>query len=238
MRASRRAVLPVLLVLFVFAPGDLTAQGAARDGRPFGKRLSVVVQLGPSVGGPAASLARQLREAGYDDPHPGGCLFGFCADPSPRPTKEGAGWYVGLEGRFAVTETVAAVAAYGNTALGGSMGYRAVPGSIFGESVHSHWDANSLWAGALWTPVPALRVGGGPAWYRLENLPMHVTVHRIGGAAEVGVDIPTGSRFFFDLTARLYVVPTRNVEHGRTESITLRPTWTHGSLVAGLGLRL
>ncbi|KPK80916.1 MAG: hypothetical protein AMS25_08270 [Gemmatimonas sp. SM23_52] len=149
---------------------------------------------------------------------------------------------MGLTARFAISGAVAVGAGYSNTSLGGSMGYRAnaePPGWFSGEHVISHWDATMAWVGAFWKPHPAVRLGGGPGWYQLENYDARaVKVSQVGLMVEVGAEVPAARRFFLDLAIRLHLVPAKNVEHGRTVPITLRPNWTHAALLAGLGLHL
>jgi len=228
----------VILMLACVLPAALAGQSPGGQVRRAQRRLSLVLEVGGSLGGPGAGLAAQLRRAGFDATTPAGCLLIFCSGPIPHPTQESPGGAVGLTVRFAVSGTLAVGAGYGTTSLGGSIGYRANDGSGFGDYVLSDWHATTAWAGGFWKPHPALRLGGGPAWYQLENVPMGITVSQAGLVGEAGVEVPADRRLFLNLAVRVHLVPAKDVEHSRTVPITLRPNWTHAVLLAGLGVRL
>lgn len=227
-----------IIFLLALWPASLVGQNPDDRSGPPRRRLSLVLELGASFGGPASSLAEQLSLAGFDDTNPGGCFLIGCSEPTAHPTQESPAEAVGLIARFAVSRQLVLGAGYGNTSLGGSMGYRADTASVFGDYVFSHWDATIIWAGAFWRPAPALRLGGGPGWYRLENIPEGSKVSRIGLMIEAGAELPADRRFFLDLAVRAHLIPPTDVEQGRTAPVTLRPTWSHVALLAGLGVRL
>jgi hypothetical protein len=228
----------VILLLACLMPAQLAGQSSDDRTRRPSRRLSFVLELGGSVGGPAAGLAEQLRQAGFDDTTPGGCFFIGCSGPTPHPTQERPDGAVVLSARFAINRGLAVGVGYGNTSLGGSMGYRRDVESAWGDYVLSHWDATILWAAAFWKPAPAFRLGGGPGWYRLENVPEGSKVSQVGLMLEAGAEAPANRRFFLDLAIRAHLVPAKDVEHGWTNPTTLRPDWTHVTLLAGVGVRL
>jgi len=228
----------VILLLICLLPSSLVGQSSDDRARRPGRRLSFVLELGGSFGGPGAGLADQLRVAGFDDTHPGGCFLIGCSGPTAHPTQEKPGGAVGLTVRFVVNRSLVVGVGYGNTSLGGSMGYRTDTTSVFGDYVFSHWDATIVWAAAFLKLAPAFRLGGGPGWYRLENIPEDSKVSQIGLMIEAGAELPANRRFFLDLAVRGHLIPAKDVEHGRTDPITLRPNWSHITLLAGVGVHL
>lgn len=229
----------VILLMISLWPASLVGQ--TRDDRsgPPSRRLSFVLELGPSFGGPSSGLADQLRVAGFDDTDPGGCFLIGCSGPTTHPTRESPGTAGGVAARFAISRQLVVGASYGNTSLGGSSGYRADTTALFGgRHIFSHWDATFFWAGAFWKPAPILRVGGGPGWYRLESISAGSEVSQLGLMVEAGLELPADRRFFLDLAIRGHFIPAKDVEHGSAEPITLRPEWSHATLLAGLGFRL
>ena len=140
----------VILLLACLVPAQLAAQSPNdRVHRP-ARRLSFVLELGGSLGGPGGGLVEQLRLAGFDDTDPGGCFFIGCTGPTAHPTQERPGGAVGLTVRYAISRSLIAGLGYGNTSLGGSMGYRTDTATVFGDYVLSHWDATVVWAAAFW----------------------------------------------------------------------------------------
>jgi len=117
-----RSVAVLLVACLLLAP--LAAQSSDERVGNAPRRLSLVLELGPSVGGPGAGLAAKLRQAGFDDTSPEGCFI-FCSGPTAHPTQEGPGAARALTARVALSGTVAIGVGYGNTSLGGSIGYRA-----------------------------------------------------------------------------------------------------------------
>lgn len=228
----------IIFLLTALWPAALLGQNPDNRSGPPSRRLSLIVQFGPSLGGPASGLAEELRLAGFDDTNPGGCFFIGCSGPTAYPTQESPTAAAGLTAHFALSRRLVIGAGYSNTSLGGAAGYRADTASVFGDFVFSHWDATIVWAGAFWRPAPALRLGGGPGWYRLENVPEGSKVSQVGVMVEVGAELPAYRRFFLDLAVRAHLIPTKDVAHGGTEPVTLRPTWSHVALLAGLGVRL
>ena len=238
----------IALVLVLGSLFTTALPGQTPEGQPIrrARRLTLALERGGSLGGPAAGLAAQLRAAGFDDTSPpAGCFIWWCTG-TPHPRKQGPGLSADITAHFAVSGTLAVAAGYGWADLGGSLGYRAVPGSVFGgESVHSVWEATMGWVAAFWRPPPPpsltgapppvpIRLGAGPAWYRLQNI--NTEVSRLGLMVEAGAEPPANRRFFLNLAARVHLIPSRDVEH--PGPVVLRPRWTHASLLLGGGVRL
>lgn len=225
------------ILLVCVLPTALAAQSA--DGRRGNvkRRFSLVLDVGGSVAGPGGGLSAQLRRAGFDDTSPESCFL-FCSGPIPHPTHERPGGAASLSARFAVGSSVAVGVGYGTASLGGSIGYRDNGAAGFGDYILSHWDATMAWAAAFWKPLPGVRLGGGPGWYQLENTAMGSKTSRVGAMVEAGAELPADRRIFLNLALRLHLLPATDVYHAGTAPLTLRPNWSHASLLVGLGVRL
>jgi hypothetical protein len=197
------------------------------QGQPSRHRLSLGIELGWAVGGPGSGLERQLRDAGYDETSPCFPELG-CSAPTAHPTRENPGGIVGVTLGFAIARKVALAAGYSNVSLGGSIGYA-------GSYILSDWDASMIWISTSWRPRSNIRLGAGPGWYRLENVPMAGALTRIGAVLEAGLENRTESRLFLSVTLRMHVIPAKDVDHG---GLMLRPHWTHAAILAGAGVRL
>jgi hypothetical protein len=129
----------------------------------------------------------------------------------------------------------------GRLAVGASYGSRGELGGATGYNgtgyAYSYWDVKRMvWAGVFWKPIPAVRLGGGPGWYQVRD-ESSKTISRVGGVVEGGVEAPVEGRFVMNLAVRVHVIPTTNVPLAGT-TLALRPNWTHGSFLLGLGIRL
>jgi len=221
----------LLSTIATAAPGQRSAPPTRIE-----RRLSLILELGRPIGGPGGGLASQFRRLGYDETLPGGCLPPFgCSGPIAHPTREGPSGVVGFAARLAIVSQLAIGAGYEKSLLGGAVGYNGSLGGI----VISDWDATISWVAVFWRPSDAHRVGlhlgGGPGWYRLENQPMRLAVSRIGAMVEAAMELPADRRLFLYVAGRLHVIPAKDVDH---QGVMLRPNWTHGAILAGLGLRL
>jgi hypothetical protein len=208
--------------------------GAAQEppsGRPPVRRMSIALEIGQAVGGPSGSLASQLRKAGYDQPSPGGCFFVLCADPHSTPTQQGPGMAVGLTARYRARSAIAVGVGYQKVSLGGAIGYN-------DAFVLSDWDATTAWSAVYWMPPSSGRLsgflGGGAAWHRLENVPRNFAVSQIGLVVDAELERSGKGRLFYYLDARVHVVPPKDVD---SDGLILRPPWSHGVILLGLGLR-
>jgi len=198
-------------------------------------RLSLTVELGGTFTGPSSGLAEQLRDTGFDDTSPGGCLFIFCGGPHAHPTEENPGVAAALTARYAVTPSLAVGLGTATASLGGATGYRGTPES-FGDYVFSDWESRVLWGGVFWRPLPSIRLGGGPGWYRLKDMESAPnSVGRVGLVLEAGTELPANRLLFLSLTIRGHLVPTTDVPY---HDVVLRPSWSYLTISAGLGFHL
>ncbi|MGA7306615.1 MAG: hypothetical protein WBW88_17185 [Rhodothermales bacterium] len=229
MKATHFILIAVWLV-----PTALTGQGLDQADK---NRVSIVLSLGATVGGPASGLADQLRLAGYDDGSPG-CFFSSCGT-LPHPSKQSPTIASGVTLRYPVSHALIVGGGLATSDLGGAIGYKE---SGF-EFIFSDWTTSILWAGAFWTAYPGVRVGGGPAWYRLHS---HETleenkISRLGMMGEAGLEFPSNRLFFVDVAVRINVVPEEDVQYhnfDRETIASLRPKWTHMQVLAGFGVHL
>ena len=199
-------------------------------------RLSLTVELGGTFTGPSSGLAEQLRDTGFDDTSPGGCLFIFCGGPHAHPTEENPSVAAALTARFAVTPSLLVGLGTARASLGGATGYRGAPEFFFGDYVFSDWESRVLWGGVLWRPLPIIRLGGGPGWYRLEDAEYgSIPVGRAGLVLEAGAELPANRLLFLSLTIRGHLIPTTDVPY---HDIVLRPSWSYLTISAGLGFHL
>lgn len=229
-------LLAMLAVAAWMAPGPLQAQDATGRTTPQ-RRVALFLEIGPTFGGPGSGLLGQLRGLGFDDTRPGGCFLIGCVSATAHPTRQKPGTAVYLGARLRLRRTVAVGLGYGNTALGGAIGYRADTAIGIGDYVISNWDVTLGWAGIFWQPHPIVHLGGGPAVYRLESVTAGESLWRFGVTGEVGLAVPVRRRFFLSVAARGHLIPAADVPHG-PQQVVLRPAWSHASLLVGVGVRL
>ena len=101
----------------------------------------------------------------------------------------------------------------------------------------------------FWRPLPGLRIGAGPAWYRLTATPdggTDLTVSKLGWIAEAGLAFPESGRWYGDFAVQwrgageadfgTYAPPPKGPLP--PASISLDGIGCgHGVFVAGIGLR-
>lgn len=238
-RLALAVVVPASLAALL--PADLAGQETGDLVGHDRKRLTLTFEMGNPVPDAGGGLADQMRRAGYDDTAPNSCFFIFCSGPTTHPFEADGGPSTSVRARYALGPSVAVGLGYGTTALGGADGYRA----SVAARVSSHWEADIAWASVFWTPHPALRVGGGPAWFGLEETHLEQRFSRAGAVGELGLEVPTGSWFFVDLGLRGHLVPSSadvtypvsDVTGQEIASLTLRPGASHVTLFVGTGLR-
>ena len=196
-------------------------------------RLSVTVELGGTFTGLSSGLAEQLRDAGYDDPS---TCFLFCSGSIAHPTEQNPSVATALTARFAVTPSLLVGLGTARASLGGATGYRGAPESFFGDYVFSDWESRVLWGGVFWRPLPIIRLGGGPGWFRLKDMEqVPNSVGRAGLVLEAGAELPANRLLFLSLTIRGHLIPTTDVPY---HDIVLRPSWSYLTISAGLGFHL
>ncbi|MGA7305907.1 MAG: hypothetical protein WBW88_13595 [Rhodothermales bacterium] len=223
----------LILTAAWLVPTALTGQSLDRADKD---RVSLVLSLGAALGGPASGLADQLRRAGYDDGSPA-CFFSSCGT-LPNPTEQRPSVASGVTLRYLINHALIVGGGFATSDLGGAIGYKK-SGFNF---IFSDWTASILWAGAFWTALPGVRLGGGPAWYRLHSQAHEeYKISRLGLMGEAGLEFPSNRLFFVDVAARINLVPEDDVQyrdlHGETTA-SLRPKWTHTQLLAGFGVHL
>lgn len=235
-------MLQTVLAILALAPAPVApVMSVDTTAAPRSPRLSLSFDIGLMIGGPRNGLADQFRQAGYDDRQTGyddafPCIV-FCgrASSTPYPTVQSPGAAWALLARLAVTPTFAVGLGLGGNALGGSTGRQDIEGTPYGDYIVSNWDSSSLWATAFWRPSSGIRLGGGPGWYSLRNDAESITVSRPGLALEAGKEWRTDRLISFGLTIRGHLIPTTDVPH---DELVLRPSWSHLTISAGLGVRL
>lgn len=80
-----------------------------------------------------------------------------------------------------------------------------VTGTGFGTTVSIQRSSMDVALVALWRPLPGVRVGAGPAWYRLTASPEggpDLEVSKLGWIAEAGLAYPEGGRWYADFAAQ------------------------------------
>lgn len=253
----RAYISTTCLLILILTTVPTTLVGQSLDDRA-PRRFSFILDVGLPLGGPAHGLAAQLRQAGFDDPT--GCFI-FCTGIISHPSEHGGAGAFALTARFAISSAVVVGAGYRAAELGGSNGFRKtewvcvddMPPCTPREGVprgflFSRWSGTTVWAGAFWRPAlsTGVRIGAGPAWHSLttwtaagrpgETDP----VSRVGLMGEVGFELPSDRRFFWDIAVRIHLVPTKDVEHPvrGAPPITMRPNWTYAQLLVGFGVHL
>lgn len=101
--------------------------------------------------------------------------------------------------RFRLGEHAAVGVSFSSTRLGATTG----TGSRTTVSIQrSSMDVALV---AFWRPLPGLRAGAGPAWYRLTASPeggSDLEVSKLGWIAEAGLAFPDGGRWFVDFAVQ------------------------------------
>ncbi len=196
------AVLPALLLS--------SPPARAQDGAPAAPRVrswSLELVSGPSLGGPVEDLESAMRNAGFDDTSPGG-WFGGGGTTYPQSDtgalshisywgavrrRLGHGpWQVGIGG--------------GATEFGSVTGYQRTSASAYdGLYLYAGGRVATLAPMAWFEPVPALRLGAGPAIHRVDldlgpsGNPAEGTTRswNAGFVVEAAVTFPVDTPVFF-----------------------------------------
>ena len=222
-----------LLIGAVLAPTGLRGQD---PGDAPHRSVSIVLGMGAALNGPASGLVDQLREAGYDERSP---CFIFCSGSTSHPTEAPPEVAVSVAAHLRVSRPLIVAGGLSRAALGGSTGYR----QEGFDWIFSHWSTSTAWVGAFWSAYPGVRVGGGPAVFRMsdDGIDEKHEVSKLGLMGEAGVEYPSNRRFFVDLAVRIHAVPSEDVVYTSRASgnvVTLRPNWTHVQVLVGFGIRL
>lgn len=206
------------------------------------KRFSISVLSGAASDGPSGSLRTTLDRHGFGARSGGGCFIPpiLCAGPTEFPRTKGGPSHVMLSARY---RTV------GPVALGAIL----TPSTSFGETTgagRSNPTAEpSLQTLAFLVSLESperLRIGVGPAFYRVR------TRHSIDGASrlsadskvglmlEGGIEIPSNSPVFADLSGQYRWVGSAGLDGFEDLSRRLGEStfsMNHGLLAIGIGIR-
>jgi len=204
-------IATLLVIGAVLAPTGARGQEGA-DARL--KPVFIVLGMGAALNGPAAGLADQFREAGYDERG-----FFSTAHPTEAPPEVA----VSVVARLRASRPVIIGVGLSRAILGGSVGYRQ-EGFDF---IFSRWSISTASVGAFWSAYPGVRVGGGPAVFRMsdDDSDEKHEVTKLGLIGEVGVEYPSNRRFFVDLAVRIHAIPSEDVAYTSQSSgnvVTLR----------------
>jgi hypothetical protein len=176
-----------------------------------------------------SDLERALSDAGYGQPppeSPGGFLSASVA-PSLR-------YRIG--DRFAV----------GVSGASAKIGYTTASAPA---PVTIHRTSADLAALFFWRPVPGVRLGAGPAWFRLTAAPnggADLTANRLGAVFEGGVAFPEAGRWYVDLAFQYRLTGDVDLGTYTPPQAGIRPnppipldgiSFSHAAFVAGIGYR-
>ena len=181
--------LASILALAVLAASSAFAQEPRKKVAPAPEEPPVLnweVSLGGAggFGSSASDIEAAMRSAGYGQasyPSSSGDFLSATFFPSVR-FRFGGQFAVGLSGS--------------STKLGSTTGYG------YSTLVTVQRSSADVAAVFFWRPVPGVRLGAGPAWYRLTATPdgqSDLTDSHIGWLAEAGVAFPETGRFYADL---------------------------------------
>ena len=101
--------------------------------------------------------------------------------------------------RIRLGDRTAVGVSFSSTKLGSTTG------SGFGATVTIQRSSMDLALVVFWRPVAGVRLGAGPAWYRLTATPdggADLTVSKIGWLAEAGLAFPESGRWYGDLAVQ------------------------------------
>ncbi|HQQ77563.1 MAG TPA: hypothetical protein PLB01_09435 [Thermoanaerobaculia bacterium] len=145
--------------------------------------------------------------------------------------------------RFRLGERAAVGVSFSSTKLGSTTG------TGFGTSVSIGRSSTDVALVAFWRPFPGLRVGAGPAWYRLTAAPdvgESLEVSKLGWIAEAGLAYPDRGAWYVDLAVQYR--GTGDADFGTYVPSAKGPIapapisldgigCEHGAFLAGIGFR-
>jgi hypothetical protein len=178
----RALVLAAALAAFP-APGQEPRKAAAVPAEPPVLNWEVTLGGAGVFGAKASDLDRAMEDAGYS-PSSSGDFLSTTFFPSVR---------------FRLGEHAAVGLSFSSTKLGSTTG------NGYGTSVTIGRSSTDVALVGFWRPAPGLRIGAGPAWYRLTASPdggADLTVSKLGWIAEAGLAYPDGSRWYADLAVQ------------------------------------
>jgi len=233
----QRLIYRLVAGVGLFLPSHLAAQEPPDPVLQGMSRFSIAIELGRAVGGPTPGIVEQLVQAGFDQTILGGCAYNWlldretCISTQTYPTKSPRGVAATVTARWMISSRWAVGGGVGSVRFGESRGYSG------GAYVDVSYDALEIWAAGYWQPLPWVRVGGGPALYRVHESYSGKTVSRLGLMSEAGIEVPIERGFYVQLGVRGHFVPSATVHDTVGVPITLRPSWSHVAFAGGVGLR-
>jgi len=231
-------VIPRWFVLSLFIVAVAARRGIAQAPG----RWTFALEVGALRSSASGAMEDGMREAGYGDTSPGGCLFGFCSAGAAHPSTEGAEALVGVSLRYALRPGLQLRAIVAPPrALGTTRGYHAPsnPNSFGG------WIDIGSRVGSMALVVAP--VGGDVAWVELGPAVVHGEVAQSGAPtvsrnlpgllAGVGLNLTPGRRTIVEVAARWRLTGSIGITPFGTNGTTIEVPMSYGSLGANVGLR-
>jgi hypothetical protein len=226
----RRAAFALVAALMASAARGQQPRKAAYD-LPEPPVLSWELTLGGAgaFGATSSGVERAMRNAGYGQPAPksSGDFLSASFFPSLR-YRIGERFAVGLSGA--------------STKIGSTTCY--VPASVSIQRTSA--DVAVVF---FWRPVAGVRLGAGPAWFRLTARPNggeDLAANRFGAVFEGGLAFPEAGRWYADLAVQYrapgqadfgtYTPPQTGVRANPPISLD-GIGFSHGAFLAGVGFR-
>lgn len=215
--------------LVALAPSVLGQQPrkAPVDAEPEVLNWDVTISGTAAFGVSSSDLEDAISGAGYGQAQSSGGLLAASVSPSVR-YRIGDRFALGLTG---------ASAKIGETTTSGA------------ASITIHRTSEDVAALFFWRPVPSVRLGAGPAWYRLTASPdggADLTVSRLGAVFEGGFAFPEAGRWYVDFAFQYRL--TGEADLGSYTPPQKGPranapipldgiSFSHAAFVAGIGYR-
>jgi len=174
-----------------------------------------------------SDMDRAMRDSGYT-PSSSGDFLSATVFPSVR---------------LRLGEHAAVGVSFSSTKLGSTTG------NGYGTSVTIRRSSTDVALVGFWRPVPGLRIGAGPAWFRLTASPdggADLTVSKLGWIAEAGLAFPESGRWYADLAVQYRGTGTANFgTYAPPAKGPIAPapisldgvSCEHAAFVAGIGYR-
>ena len=165
------------------AAGQEPRKAAAVPAEPPVLNWEVTLGGAGGFGVSTSDMDRAMRDSGYT-PSSSGDFLSASFFPSVR---------------LRLGEHAAVGVSFGSTKLGSTTG------NGYGTSVTIRRSSTDVALVGFWRPIPGLRVGAGPAWYRLTASPdggADLVVSKVGWIAEAGLAFPEGGRWYADLAVQ------------------------------------
>jgi hypothetical protein len=224
----RAAVVVLAALVAIPATAQQAKKPAPAPAEPLVTSWEVTLGGAGGFGSSTADMDGALRASGYA-PSTSGDFLSATLFPSVR---------------FALGERAALGVSFSSTKLGSTTGTTTGGGAV--SIQRSSMDVALV---GFWRPFPGVRVGAGPAWYRLTAAPAggpDLTASKLGWIAEAGIALPEGKRFYADFALQwrgtgsadfgTYVPPANGPVTPAAISLD-GISCAHAAFIAGLGLR-